>query len=114
MENDWKKRLGIVYSTNPGFQFDSEPEPDQETLPPGRQKLYVKLDRKNRKGKTVTLITGFVGGEDALKALAKDLKNRCGVGGSAKEGEILIQGNFRDRIIKLLTELGYNVIRSGG
>ena len=114
MENDWKKRLGVVYSTNPEFQFEPEQDEAQETLSPHLQKLYVRLDRKNRKGKIVTLIEGFVGTEEALKSLAKELKSKCGVGGSAKEGEILIQGDFRDRIMVLLEKKGFKVKRSGG
>jgi translation initiation factor 1 len=114
MEKDWKKRLGVVYSTNPEFQFESEQDEVQETLSPHLQKLYVSLDRKNRKGKIVTLIEGFVGTEESLRALAKELKSKCGVGGSAKDREILIQGDFRDRIMVLLEEKGFKVKRSGG
>ena len=114
MENDWKKRLGLVYSTNPDFKFNTGNEEEQETLNPDQQKLYVSLDRKNRKGKSVTLISGFTGPEEDLKSLAKELKSKCGVGGSAKNGEILIQGDFRDRIMTLLKEKGFNVKRSGG
>ena len=104
----------MVYSTNPEFQFESEQQNEQETLPPSEQKLYVKLDRKNRKGKNVTLIEGFQGTEEELKRLAKELKSKCGVGGSAKHGEILIQGDFRDRILTLLEEKGFKVKRAGG
>lgn len=114
MENDWKKRLGVVYSTDPNFDFNAEEENKQETLHPNQQKLYVSLDRKNRKGKSVTLIEGFIGTEKDLKSMAKELKSKCGVGGSVKDGEILIQGDFRERIISLLKEKGYIVKRSGG
>lgn len=114
MENDWKKRLGMVYSTNPDYAYESEGKEEQETLHPAEQKLYVKLDRKNRKGKTVTLVEGFVGSDEELKSLGKELKSRCGVGGSAKDGEILLQGDFRDRVMVLLKDKGYNVKRSGG
>jgi translation initiation factor 1 len=114
MENDWKKRLGVVFSTNPDFGYESEGSEEPDTLPPGRQQLVVLRDRKNRKGKTVTLIRGFQGKEDDLKELGRDLKRKCGVGGSAGEGEILIQGDFTDRIIGLLKEKGYQVKRSGG
>ena len=114
MENDWKKRLGVVYSTNPEFQFEKDQDDAEETLPPQQQKLYVRLDRKNRKGKTVTLIEGFTGTEEDLKSLARELKSKCGVGGSARDGEILIQGDFRERIMILLEEKGYKVKRSGG
>ncbi len=104
----------MVYSTNPEFQFESEQQDDHKTLPPNQQRLYVRLDRKNRKGKSVTLIEGFQGTEEELKSLAKELKSKCGVGGSAKDGEILIQGDFRDRILTLLEEKGYKVKRAGG
>jgi len=114
MDKDWKKRLGVVYSTNPEFNFESEEKEEEQNLRPEQQKLYVKLDRKNRKGKTVTLVEGFVGSEEDLKSLAKELKSKCGVGGSAKDGEILLQGDFRDRVISLLEDQGYNVKRSGG
>jgi translation initiation factor 1 len=114
MENDWKKRLGIVYSTDPDYQFDPGEVNEPGTLPPGEQKLYVRLDRKNRKGKRVTLVEGFVGNAEALKTLGKELKNKCGVGGSVKEGEIILQGDFRDKIVILLKEKGYQVKRTGG
>ena len=114
MENDWKKRLGIVYSTNPDFEFEKEEEEIQETPDPSSQKLYVSLDKKNRKGKAVTLISGFTGNEQDLKSLGKMLKTKCGVGGTVKEGNILIQGDFRDRVIEMLSNEGYIVKRSGG
>ena len=114
MGNDWKESLGVVYSTNPDFSYETEAENEEMTLPPRQQKLYVSLDRKNRKGKSVTLVTGFVGQEDDLKELGKLLKTRCGVGGSAKNGEIFIQGDFRERVIEILKTEGYIVKRSGG
>ena len=114
MENDWKKRLGVVYSTNSEYTFETDGKEKQETAEPSQQKLYVKLDRKNRKGKSVTLVEGFVGTENDLKELGKELKSKCGVGGSAKDGLILLQGDFRDRVISLLKEKGFNVKRSGG
>ena len=114
MKNDWKKRLGVVYSTNSEFEFEADNKEEEETLKPGQQKLYIRLDRKNRKGKTVTLVEGFVGNEEDLKTLGKELKSKCGVGGSAKDGEILLQGNFRDRVATLLRDKGYNVKFSGG
>ncbi len=114
MENDWKKRLGVVYSTNPEYQFESGQAKAQQTLPPDQQLLYVRLDRKNRKGKTVTLVDGFAGTEEDLKLLGKELKSRCGTGGSAKDGEIMVQGDFRERVITLLVDKGFKVKRSGG
>ena|SRR5690554_5282487 len=113
MANDWKDRLGMVYSTNPDFNFETEKE-EEQTLPPQQQKLIVMLDRKKRKGKSVTLVTGFVGSEGDLKELGKMLKTKCGVGGSVKDGEIIIQGDFRERVIELLKEVKYKVKKSGG
>lgn len=114
MTNDWKKRLGTVFSTNPEFDYDTGKEPEPETPPSQQQKLIVSLDKKKRQGKSVTLVTGFVGKEEDLKLLGKKLKTKCGVGGSTKDGEILIQGDFRERVTELLKQDGYKVKRSGG
>ncbi len=109
--NDWKDRLNVVFSTNPNFQYETEEEEEQALLPKNQQKLRVKLDRKNRGGKTVTLVTGFVGPEDDLKALGKLLKGKLGVGGSAKDGEIIIQGEFKERVIDILLKEGYKDVK---
>ena len=111
--NDWKQRLGMVYSTNPDFEYTVQ-EPEQaETLPPEKQNLRVWLDRKQRGGKQVTLVKGFVGSEEDLSELGRMLKSRCGVGGSAKDGEIIIQGDHRDRVVELLIAAGYNCKKAG-
>jgi translation initiation factor 1 len=109
-----KERLNVVYSTNPDFQFEYEEDEQPDTLPANQQKLYVSIDRKQRGGKEVTLIEGFIGSEDDLKDLGKMVKQKCGVGGTAKDGEILIQGNFRDKVCALLEKEGYQVKRKGG
>ncbi|HWS01649.1 MAG TPA: translation initiation factor [Prolixibacteraceae bacterium] len=110
-----KNREGVVYSTSENFDYRFTPDDSvQETLPPSKQNLKVMLDKKQRAGKVVTLVTGFVGTEEDLAVLGKMLKSRFGVGGSVKDGEILIQGDFRDRAIVLLTSEGYKVKRVGG
>ncbi len=114
MSKDWKDRLGVVYSTNPDFEYQKEKEDLPQTIPPSQQNLKVSLDKKQRKGKSVTLITGFVGTEEDLKTLGKKLKTQCGVGGSTKDNEIIIQGDFRERVVALLTQEGYKVKKVGG
>ena len=108
-DNDWKDRLGLVYSTNPDFQFQSDDVEEPDTLPITKQRLRVLLDRKNRKGKAVTLVTGFIGKSEDLNALGKYLKVKCGVGGSVKDGEIIIQGDMRQKVAELLSKDGYRV-----
>ena len=110
-ENDWKSRRGVVYSTNPDFKYETEETQEAETLPPARQRLIVRIDRRQRAGKQVTLVEGFVGTSDDLAALAKTLKTRCGVGGTAKDGEITVQGDLRDKVTALLQSMGYNAKR---
>lgn len=103
---------GFVFSTNKDFEYDNNEE-QQETLPNNEQRLEAHLDKKNRGGKVATIIKGFEGTDEDLKILAKKLKTLCGVGGSAKENEIIIQGNFRDKIMDYLTKEGYKVKRVG-
>lgn len=110
-ENDWKKRLGVVFSTNPDFVYEEEEEASVESVDPSKQKLIVTIDRKRRAGKQVTLVSGFVGPDESLEELGRELKKKCGVGGSAKDGEIVIQGDFRDRVVELLKNMGYNAKR---
>lgn len=113
-DNDWKSRLTMVYSTNPDLVCQTEDNKTAETPAPGKQDLRVWLDRKSRGGKQVTVIRGFAGNEGDLKELARMLKGKCGVGGSAKNGEILIQGDFRDRVVELLLAEGYKAKKAGG
>lgn len=109
MTKDWKERLGVVYSTNRDFDYQTSREEEQETIPPGEQRLRVQIDRKQRKGKSVTLVSGFVGRENDLKDLAKMLKSKCGVGGSAKDGEIIVQGEWVEKVTGILRKEGYQV-----
>jgi translation initiation factor 1 len=105
---------GIMYSTDPGFNYELEDEAKGVAIPNNQQDLRVTLDKKNRGGKAVTLITGFLGSDADLDKLAKILKTKCGVGGAAKDGEILIQGDFRDKVLAILQKEGYKVKKSGG
>lgn len=112
-DNNWKDRLSVVYSTNPDYQYQQKEEVENDTLPPQKQNLIVAIEKKNRGGKTVTIVKGFIGTEDDLAELGKKIKTKCGVGGSAKESEIIIQGDFKIRIADLLREWGYRVKVSG-
>lgn len=109
-----KKRVGVVYSTNPNFDYDYKQPEEQEEVPANQQRLRVLLDRKQRGGKEVTLVTGFRGPTDRLKEIGKLLKTRCGVGGSAKDGEILVQGDHRDRVVELLRGEGFSDTKKSG
>lgn len=111
MDNDWKQRLGVVYSTNPDFKYEQIERSEEATPEPCRQKLVVRIDRRQRAGKQVTLVDGFRGTQEDLSSLAKALKTKCGVGGTAKDGQITIQGDLRDKVTALLTAMGYNAKR---
>lgn len=112
--NDWKSRLNVVYSTNPDFSYENEDDQEAvETLSADKQNLRVYLDRSHRKGKTVSLVKAFVGTEEDLKELAKLLKTKCGVGGSVKDEEIIIQGDFRQKIVEILKAEGYTRTKAG-
>lgn len=111
-ENDWKSRLGVVFSTNSDFKYQTEEQQvQQETLPPQKQRLRVFLEKKNRGGKQVTVVEGFAGSEDDLQQLGRMLKTRCGVGGSVKDGQIIVQGDLREKVVTILEQSGYNAKR---
>jgi len=114
--NEKKRKDGsnIVYSTNPDFKFEDLSQTQDDTLVPSKQDLRVMLDKKQRAGKKVTLVTGFMGSDNDLKELGKLLKTKCGVGGSVKDGEIIIQGDFRQKIVDILRVSGYKVKQAGG
>jgi translation initiation factor 1 len=109
-----KNRVNVVYSTNPDFQYDYDGQTEATTLPPQQQNLRVMNDRKQRAGKTVTVVTGFVGSKEDLEALGRTLKTKCGTGGSVKDGEILIQGENADKVLQVLIQAGYKAKKSGG
>ena len=108
------QRQGVIYSTNPEFSYQTDEENTPATLPAQQQQLRVQLDKKQRGGKQVTLVTGFVGADADLQALGKLLKTKCGVGGSAKDGEIVVQGDFRDKVLEVLLKEGYKAKKVGG
>lgn len=105
---------GVVFSTNPDYNFETEDEDLVETLAPEKQALRIWLDRKNRAGKDATLIKGFIGTTEDLEVLRKTLKTKCGTGGTAKDGEIIIQGDMRDKILELLLKMGYKLAKKAG
>ena len=113
MASDWKDRLGVVFSTNPNFEYDTNGSDEIDTLEPGKQNLKIWLDRL-KGGRVATVVRGFVGSADDLAELGKELKKSCGVGGTAKDGEIIIQGDHRDRVVELLTKAGYKCKKAGG
>lgn len=113
-KNDWKKREGVVYSTNSDFEFQQQQQQEAATLPPQQQSLKVFLDKNGRAGKQVTIVSGFIGTTTDLDSLGKFLKSKCGVGGSVKDGEILIQGDARDKVVQALLKEGYKAKKSGG
>ena len=106
-EIDRKKRIGVVYSTNPDYEYSDDSQEEADTLPKNQQKLRLNMERAGRGGKTVTLVKGFVGSEEDINALSKLLKQKCGVGGSVKDGEIIIQGDHRQRLVEILKKEGY-------
>lgn len=107
-------KKNIVYSTNKNFEYEDDFGEEMETLSPEAQKLKVIIDRKQRKGKSVTLITDFIGTDNDLQTLGKTLKQKCGVGGSAKDGEILIQGEHKDKVFDILLKMGYRQTKKVG
>jgi len=111
---DWKDKLNFAYSTNPDFKPSDEDEKQkQEVIPPSKQRLIVGIERKNRGGKCVTIVKGFIGSDDDIEELGITLKKRCGVGGTVKEGEIIIQGEIKQKVASILQEMGYKVTISG-
>lgn len=112
--SDWKERLGVVYSTATNYEYQKEEQEESCTLPPSEQNLRIWLDKRHRAGKVATIVRDFVGSQDDLKELGKLLKTRCGVGGSVKDGEIIIQGDHRDRVLDILIKSGYRCKKSGG
>ena len=100
---------GLVYSTDPNFKLEDDQEQHQETLPPAKQRLKIRLDTKHRGGKTVTLVEGFIGKEDDIEELGKKIKTFCGTGGSVKDGQIIIQGDQREKVKQGLVKMGYKV-----
>ena len=113
MNSDWKDRLGVVFSTNPDYKYETSEEESVATLTSQQQNLKIWLDRL-KGGRVATVVRGFVGSDDDLSALGKELKKSCGVGGTAKDGEIIIQGDHRDRVVDLLTKAGYRCKKAGG
>jgi len=112
-KNEWKNRDGVVYSTNQEFQYEYSGNEEASTLPPQQQNLKVILDKNQRAGKQVTLVTGFIGKSEDLESLTKLMKTKCGVGGSSKNGEVILQGDLRDKVVQALIKEGYKAKRIG-
>lgn len=110
-KNDWKKREGVVYSTDSTFSFQEASSTEAQTLPAAQQQLSIFLDKQGRAGKQMSVVSGFVGSSHDLESLSKMLKTKCGVGGSCKDGEILIQGDVRNKLAQILSEAGYKKLR---
>lgn len=107
-KNDWKERLNIVYSTNPDFTYSTDEKEEISTLPAQQQKLRVRVEKNHRGGKIVTIVSNFVGNESDMKELGRMLKTKCGVGGSVKDGDIMVQGDFKEKIVELLKKEGFS------
>ncbi len=112
-KNDWKKRDGVVYSTDSNFEYQGHTNSEAGTLPPAQQQLKVHIDRSGRAGKQVTIVSGFVGASEDMETLCKKLKTKCGTGGSVKDGEILIQGDVREKLLQFLVQDGYKAKKTG-
>ena len=110
-QNDWKERLGVVFSTNPDYVYEAAADEQPDTLPPARQRLRIRIERAGRRGKTVTLVTGFVGNSDDLKELGRQLKAHLGTGGTSKDGVIVIQGDVKEKVVAWLRQSGYGDVK---
>ena len=110
-DNDWKSRLGVVFSTNPDYNYQDDATEETEAILPEKQRLIVSIDRRRRAGKQVTLVTGFKGTDSDLQELGRLVKSKCGTGGAVKDGEIIIQGDLRDKVVTILLSMGYGAKR---